>query len=373
MKKEPLSIITVKTLLAVILIVCIGAVIGLMGWVMTKQHETDNNSIKGKISMQIFTDKAEYDIGEDVKIKVSLTNISPDDIKYSEPNCYVTGNKNWLPADISVATKYENINLYQKGIKMLSTVCPGGVSSMKSQETRKGDYEWNQKVYTRSFFKAQAPSGEYKITAKFCEFGGSSEKQNCHSTSTMIKIKGNAKKFLTKDEAIEVALSDKEVKEWYENHKGANFKDFFKKENGECYVKNSLSLFLTSDHLCELDFNPEIYFKAESGKCYRFVKPRNDWKQVPFNECKEIKNIEPETIGGVLIEEDSKYVWYVFFSALDIKKKVDFYLSGLQDEQIIKNFKKGPNEISVKMNAYSGKVLEIKECGYECRKKYHHF
>lgn len=344
---------------------------GLMGWMMTKQHKTDNNSIKEKISMQISTDKEEYAVGENIKIKVSLTNVSLNDIKYGEPNCFVTGNKNWLPADISVATKYENINLYQEGIKMLSAVCSGGVSSMKSQETREGDYEWNQKVYTNSF-NIQTPSGEYKISVRFCEFANYPKKWKCHSISTTIKIKGNIKEFLTKDEAIEMALSDKEVEEWYENHKGANFKDFFKKENGECYVKNSPILFLTSDHLCDLDFDPETYLKAEDGKCYRFMKPKNDWRQVPFNECKEIENIEPETIGGILIEEDSKYVWYVFFSALDVKKKIEYYLSGLQNKQI-ENFKKGQDEISVKVDAYSGEVLKIEECGYECRKKYHHF
>ena len=169
-----------------------------------------------------------------------------------------------------------------------------------------------------------------------------------------------------------MALLNKEMKEWYENHKGVNFKDFFKYENGKCYVKKSPSSFLVRDHLCDSGFDPEIYFRTEDGECYHLVKPRNDWRQILFDECKEIKNTNPKTIGGVLVEEDSEYMWYVFFSALEIKKEFDCYISGFQGKQI-ENFKKGPNEISVKVNAYSGKVLKIGECGYECRKKYHHF
>ena len=170
-----------------------------------------------------------------------------------------------------------------------------------------------------------------------------------------------------------MALLDKEMREWYENDKGVNFKDFFKYENGECYVKKSPSSFLVRDHLCDSGFDPETYFRAEDGECYHLIKPRNDWRQIPFDECKKIKNTNPETIGGVLIEGDSEYVWYVFFSALEIKKKFDYCnFSGFRGKQI-ENFKKGPDEISVKVDAYSGKVLEIEECGSECRKKYHHF
>ncbi|MCK4525077.1 MAG: hypothetical protein KAU07_01430 [Candidatus Andersenbacteria bacterium] len=317
MKKESLLASMPKLILVVSSIVCIGTVIGLMGWLIANQYKADHDSIKQKISMQISTDKEEYDIGENIKIKVSLTNISSNYIGYSEPNCFVTGNKNWLPVNINVITKYGNINLYQKGIKNLSAVCsPVGIGSIKSGEAKEGHYEWDQKVYTNSF-NVQAPSGNHKIAVTFCEFANYPKESKCHTISTTIKIKGDAKEFLTKNEAIRIALLDEEAEEWYENYKGANFKDFYRYE--------------------------------------------------------EIKNIKPRTIGGALIEENSKYAWYVFFSALEIKKELSYFnFNGLQKEQI-ESFKKQPDEISVKVDAYSGKVLEIRECGHECRKKYHHW
>ena len=91
MKKEPLSIITVKTLLAVIIFTGVGTIIVGGGWLIGNYEKiskpiksTQQQLIEGKVT--VTTDKTEYEQGETVEITVR--NNKNKSVYYLVSSCY---------------------------------------------------------------------------------------------------------------------------------------------------------------------------------------------------------------------------------------------------------------------------------------------
>ena len=97
MKKEPLSLIVIKTLLAVIIFTGVGTIIVGGGWLIGNYEKiskpiksTQQQLIEGKVT--ITTDKTEYEQGEMVKIGVN--NNSGENVCFESCNTYYFQKKN---------------------------------------------------------------------------------------------------------------------------------------------------------------------------------------------------------------------------------------------------------------------------------------
>ncbi len=300
---------------------------------------TEKYFSKEKIKLTISTDKKEYSPGEIIKINTSIYNNSSDNIRYYT-ECVSPNIEKQFPGTVAIETKYGNIYPNQEGIDN-NIVC-AGENSLKPSELKKGAYEWNQEINIPAS-NIQLPSGEYEIIVRFTNSYDYDKEAEFYEASTKIKITGNEKEFLTKDRAREIALSDQKISDWYKKHQGKNI---IKKDEEKCFVECH-TLMLLNDELCwnlEDNMSKNNYSK-ENGKCY-FKRTIN--KQLYPKLCEEIEHTKPE-IKEILIKEDSQYKWYILMLEYKIKKLC---------EELVE----GPIQIGVKIDAYSGEILEKVGC-----------
>ena len=182
MPKESLSIITVKTLLAVIIFTGVGTIIVGGGLLIGKYYKNqDNRFIKPAIQEVIITtDKTEYEQGEAVKITVE--NDTDKKVRIYTPLLGIErfDNDNWVLV---------NMALGMCGVT-------GGLVYNTIEPYNTAEYNWQQEekscntlVIVSKPISNQVSVGEYRVKSVVMDLYNADNKQTIYSNEFTIKEK----------------------------------------------------------------------------------------------------------------------------------------------------------------------------------------
>ncbi len=262
------------------------------------KQETNNELI-----FKVSTNKEEYNVGEAVWLKASVTNIGNAPL---EPS--LTSRLFQNDFLISIETPYGEIQFIDSEF-IGKGVIRGPLTSGRSQASPGEEivkiFYWDQKVSVPGG-EYQVPSGRYTIKAESI-FVGEEE-----ALLVPITIKEGSKRFITKEEAIEAASRDSRVINWIEQHKGINN---LKEENGEFFQK--------------------VYdMGGISG-----------WVKIPEETFVAMSEFEPSFLGS-LEKSGVRFIWTVG-SHVRIGDP--------------------PLAVQVKVDAYDKEIISYRECEKSCR------
>jgi hypothetical protein len=186
-----------------------------------------NQILENDILLKISTSKDTYVPGEVILITASVENQSPNPVKYAlssmgnpTPSVYLENN-----------LYFSGFPLEEKELGGVRTVVPmvtGG--QLKPHEIIKREVIWDQMILLRN---QQAPQGTYSIGCGLT-IGDYQNESSQKRLSVILDIHiVGAPKWITLEQAKNIALNLPEVKTWQETHSG---KSVVKQENGNYYV-----------------------------------------------------------------------------------------------------------------------------------------
>jgi hypothetical protein len=172
------------------------------------------------IVLTISTNKAVYKSGELVIVNATVENQSENTFEYT------SGLENFLPAIYLEDNPYFNgFALWEKELQHDFSMAGGIITKqLKPHEIHKRRVIWDQKFDQKRHI---APQGEYSISC-----GITKATNIIVSVDIHIQIAG-AQKWITQEQAKDIALSVSEVRAWLDQHTGDNI---IKEENGNYFV-----------------------------------------------------------------------------------------------------------------------------------------
>lgn len=264
-----------------------------------KQSSENTNQVSSDgVILRISTNKTAYKPGETIVVDASIENISENTIEYEK------GEQDFVPAVYLVDNPYlEGFGLWEKRFHGGPTINPlTGTGELKPHEIKSREVVWDQKFQQN----IQAPQDEYSIACSFKIIRN--HDPNLYKTLSIniyVHITGG-KKWITPDQAENIAVNLPEVKDWQKNHTGNNIA---KEENGNYYVymanewqKVSPEFFMVVNYktltLEELQQStPEVYVYLVDGQWE--VDTYTDLGEKPHNVQ---VLIDPETGSIIKIE-----------------------------------------------------------------------